>query len=159
MTRKNIHILLLTVLLIISCDKLSPFAGKPSLPKTMIPLPTYYSIDSINDFKILNIQEPIKLSLNQNFTVTGWAVDILAKDAAGGVIIDIDGKLYSAHYGGDRKDVANFYKMPTYEYSMFIAQIPASIIGPGKHVLSIKILTKDKSAYYSTEQRVLFEIN
>jgi len=131
---------------------------EPSLPKTRIPLPTHSSIDSINDFAILKIQEPIKLSLNQNFTVTGWAVDILAKDAAGGVIIDIDGKLYSAHYGGERKDVANYFKVPGYQYSLFVARIPASIIGQGKHTLCLKVLTNDKRAYYSPEQQVMFEI-
>jgi len=98
------------------------------------------------------------IPLKENVVVAGWAVDVLSKDAAGGVIIDIDGKLYAAYYGGERQDVADAYKNPAYRYSSFASSMPALTIGPGKHTLSLKVLTNDKNAYYSPEQKVVLEI-
>jgi hypothetical protein len=156
---KNTMLLLITVFLIVSCSKFNPTEEKLSLPKTCIPMPTQCSIDSINGISINQKQQPIiTVSLNQNVIVTGWAVDVLAKGAAGGVIIDIDGKLYSSFYGGDRLDVSDYYKNTEYRYSSFISSIPAIRIGPGKHTLSLKIITKDTTAYYSPEQKVVFEL-
>ena len=151
-------ILLLTILLILSCNKVNPIEDKPSLPKKQIPMQTQCSIDTINNIFINQKQQPIVIPLKTNVVVSGWAVDVLSKDAAGGVIIDIDGKLYAAYYGGERQDVAEAYKNPAYRYSSFASSMPSLTIGPGKHTLSLKVLTNDKNAYYSSEQKVVFEI-
>jgi hypothetical protein len=150
--------LLLTVLLILSCNKFKTAEEKLSLPKKQIPMQTKCSIDTINNILINQKQQPIVIFLEENVVVSGWAVDILAKSVAGGVIIDIDGQLYEAYYGGERQDVADFLKNQAYRYSLFASSFPASTIGRGKHILSLKVITNDKTAYYSSEQKVLLQI-
>jgi len=92
------------------------------------------------------------------FIFIGWAVDSQAKDTAGGVYIEIDGKLYWAYYGFPRDEVVTHFNIPAYSASGFQLAIPESSVGKGQHTLSIKILTKDKKAYYSTEESVSFEV-
>jgi len=154
----GIFIILTTVILIISCSKSTPPKEKVSLPPTQVSSQTLYYIDTINGLVINQQKQPIPLSTDKNLIVSGWAVDEKAKDVSGGVLIDIDGKLYPSTYGTDRPDVADAYKTPSYKNSGFISEIPISEIGKGQHTLSIKILTKDKKAYYSPKTEVLFEI-
>jgi hypothetical protein len=150
--------ILATVILIISCSKSTPPKEKVSLPPTQVSSQTPYYIDNINGLGISKQKQPIPLSTDKNLIVSGWAVDGEAKDAAGGVVIAIDGKLYPSTYGIDRPDVADAFKTPSYKNSGFKSEIPVSEIGKGLHALSIKILTRDGKAYYSPEGKVLFEI-
>jgi hypothetical protein len=94
----------------------------------------------------------------QFVTVTGWAVDAWAKEAAGGVYIDVDGKIFPAYYGLERGDVAQVFKEPAYHYSGFEGSIRASKLGEGMHALSIVVLTSDKERYYGPHQKVDLEI-
>jgi hypothetical protein len=157
-TIKYHAILLLIILLIASCNKFNPAEEKLSLPKKYIPMHTQCSIETINDISIKQKQQTIEINSNQDVIITGWAIDVLNKGAAGGVIIDIDGKLYPSYYGGDRPDVADYYKNPEFRYSSFASTIPAIKIGPGKHTLSLKIITYDKTAFFNSDQSVMFEM-
>jgi hypothetical protein len=155
----TISMILATVILIISCSKSTPPEKKGLLPTTEVSSQTpYYIIDTINGLAINNQKQPIPLSTDKNLIVSGWAVDGEAKDAAGGVVIAIDEKLYPSTYGGARPDVADACKTPSYKNSGFKSEIPVSEIGKGLHTLSIKVLTRDGKAYYSAKGKVLFEI-
>jgi hypothetical protein len=154
----TISIILTTVILVISCSKSTPPKEKVSLPPTQVSSQTLYYTDTINGLVIDQQKQPIPFSTDKNLIVAGWAVDEKAKGVAGGVLIDIDGKLYPSTYGTDRPDVADAYKTPSYKNSGFVSEIPISEIGKGQHTLSVKILTGDRKAYYSPEAKVMFEI-
>jgi len=119
---------------------------------------TLYFIDNINNIKIEKQKKPVILKGAKTVVIRGWAVDSEAKDEAGGVYIDIDGKFYPSLYGFNRADVAEAYHVSSYQYSGFEGDILVSEIGNGLHKLSLKILTKNKKSYYSPEQTFLFEL-
>jgi hypothetical protein len=90
--------------------------------------------------------------------LTGWAVDAENESVAGGVYVDIDGKLFPAFYGVERQDVADSYGIPSYRYSGFERAIPLSEIGAGAHELSVIVLSADKTKYYQPDKKVSLEV-
>ena len=86
--------------------------------------------------------------------VGGWALDAANKSLAGGVYVDIDGELFPAFYGTDRRDVADSSGVPSYRFSGFERDILVSDIGAGAHELSLIVLTSDRKGYYRSDQRV-----
>src|SRR5262245_61653884 len=117
-----------------------------------------FALDNLNEHVISQETQPIVISQYQpHVVVRGWAVDVGVKDLAGGVYVDIDGKLYPAYYGGDRKDVADHFQVQAYRRSGF--QRPVLDLNAGLHTLSIAVLTRDQKAYYKPEQTVTFEIS
>ena len=119
---------------------------------------TDFSIDVLNDVVVCGEKEPLFLSFEEDMVfVRGWAADRLAGDISGRVYIDIDGKVYSAYYGLERPDVAEAYNRLSYKYSGFEALISALQAGKGRHCLSIKILSKDGTYFYSPEKKIFFE--
>jgi hypothetical protein len=90
--------------------------------------------------------------------LTGWAVDDENESTAGGVYVDVDGKLFPAFYGSDRQDVADSSGVPSYKYSGFERAIPVSEIGAGAHELSIIVLTASKTEYYEPDDKVTLEV-
>ena len=104
---------------------------------------------------------------NRSFVVTeegsfielaGWAVDADNESVAGGVYVDVDGKLFPAFYGAERGDVAKSLGDPSYRYAGFDRAIPVSEIGGGTHELSIVVLTSDREGYYRPGQKVVIEV-
>jgi hypothetical protein len=137
--------------------------GKPKkytvseLPVAILPTQTRFSIDAINDRIVQQRAQPIILAQEHScIVVKGWAVDNHAKDVAGGVYIDVDGKLYPANYGMDRKDVAELFNDPSFRYSGYEGVI--ANLNQGHHLLSLRVLAKDMRAYYKPAQAVAFEI-
>jgi hypothetical protein len=90
--------------------------------------------------------------------LTGWALDDENESVAGGVYVDIDGRLFPAFYGAERQDVADSYGIPSYRYSGFERAIPLSEIGAGIHELSVITLTADKTEYYQPDKKVPLEV-
>lgn len=82
-------------------------------------------------------------------SVTGWAVDQRAKEAAGGVYVEVDGSIFPASYGSTEERVAEKFSAPDYAQSGFTARVPVLKLDPGKHELSLIVLTHDKQAYYT----------
>jgi hypothetical protein len=126
-----------------------------------------YEINSINTHsfrKRKKGKKPINISeREQLLVVKGWAIDAETEDTAGGVYIDIDGKFYRASFGselreGIRGGISDPKEMNIGRNCGYIGVIPISEIGLGPHTLSINILTKDKTAYYKTEEKILLEI-
>ena len=129
--------------------------------KGPLPYETSYSIDIVGDVPIYNKQRPlpiIKIGRKKDLLITGWAVDDRAKLPAGGVEVNIDGKLYPAIYGLDRPDVAKACEIPAYRMSGFKASIPLADVGKGEHFLALKILTNDKKAYFPAGEKIKIEI-
>jgi hypothetical protein len=145
--------------------KIEKWMKKETLPSlaSLSPLSasTIFSIDAINNyvFKVHNGKKSITLSKDEPFlTVKGWAVDAQAKALAGGVYLELDHKLYPASYKLYRPDVAAHFQVPAYKHSGFEGDIPIYELEPGRHILTLKILTKDKKAYYNPPETVVLEI-
>jgi len=90
--------------------------------------------------------------------VVGWAVDTRNASPAGGVYVDVDGRLYPAFYGTDREGAAGSPGPASYRYSGFERAIPVSEIGAGAHELSIVVLTSDGKSYYRNDLGTILEV-
>ena len=107
-------------------------------------------IDQIGDVKNPLGMPTIEVTLKDNLTVTGWAVDGIQHAAAAGVDVVIDRVPYAALYGGDRPDVANTFQNPSYRFAGFEFRTPASRLNLGRHTIAIRILLADRKAYHQT---------
>jgi hypothetical protein len=118
-----------------------------------------FAIDALNNRPAA---PPALLYVDSNtedvITIAGWAVDPESKKEAGGVFVSIDGKDIPAEYHGERKDVAEVHGNPNYASSAFFASFPTSLIGKGKHVLSLKVVTNGRDGYFQPEQPITFEV-
>ena len=88
--------------------------------------------------------------------VRGWAVE--KEDAAGGVVVEIDGRRYAASYGLSRTDVANNLGSRRYRHVGFEASIPLSRIAVGAHTVSLKVRGADSETYYNCESSVPLDV-
>jgi hypothetical protein len=125
-----------------------------------LPYETDHTIDTIGNITISNKGRPlpvIEIAGKKDLLITGWAVDDRAKLPAGGVEVNIDGKLYPAVYGLDRPDVAKAYDIPAYRMSGFKASIPFADIGKGEHAMALKVYTNDKKKYFSSGEKIKFK--
>jgi hypothetical protein len=115
----------------------------------------FYSVDIVNG-KPLPKDRSVSVAANDGeVTMAGWAVDHQAEAGAGGVYVGIDGrKEVRAVYGLQRKDVASFYSNPRYAASGFVVSIPTSLMGKGRHTLTLKVIRADRQGYYETDQRI-----
>ena len=159
----RIFVMVLTTAMImlgtLSCAETKKTTEKKiSLPKVKLTSQTQYTIDEFCGLGFGQIQQPIEISADKDFTISGWAIDEKEKTISGGVVIDIDAKLFLANHEMPRPDVASVLKNPALENAGFSAKIPISELGKGQHTLTLNILTKDKKAYYSPEQKVVFEV-
>lgn len=125
-----------------------------------IPTPTLYEVDTIGGKAVNQQEQPITIPADQpSIGITGWAIDFRNERAAGGVYIKIDDERFPAFYGRGKGRVAARFGNPAYRFSGFEQTIPASKIGPGKHELSIIVLTSNRERYYEPpEQKIVFEI-
>lgn len=90
--------------------------------------------------------------------LTGWAVDADNESAAGGLDLDLDGRLFPAFYGEERQDVASSSGVPSYRYSGFERALPVSEVGAGAHELSVVVLTSDRRGYYQPSRKIDLEV-
>jgi hypothetical protein len=86
----------------------------------------------------------------QDITVSGWAVDTAARQAAGGVEVVVDGRGFKAEYGMDRVDVSAGLNEPLYRRSGFQFVFPPKTLPPGAHSVSLRIITANLDGYYDT---------
>jgi hypothetical protein len=85
----------------------------------------------------------------ETLTITGWAVDKQVNDVASAVFIIIDDEIHiPVIYGLDRPDVASSLKNPNFRFSGFMATFSFSILGMGKHSVSLEIVSKSGNYYY-----------
>ncbi len=126
-------------------------------PLSIVP---FHSIDMVNgQSKDLPKLLSLDVAKGDQLTLQGWAVDQNNAKAAGGVFITVDERLeIPALYGLERPDVADFHGNNNYRYSGFEASVPASVIGPGRHVIAIKVISADKKEYYQPVQVLTVDI-
>jgi hypothetical protein len=120
-------------------------ADLKSLTASKAGTPNYLdSINGISDLTHGTAHIPRLSELN----VTGWAVDVAAKQPASKVYIELDGKYYLAQYGLARPDVSTVLTEPKYAYSGFMASIPGPF-GDGEHHATVQIVNAAGTAYYT----------
>ncbi|HEX5000022.1 MAG TPA: hypothetical protein VFY29_17505 [Terriglobia bacterium] len=105
------------------------------------------AVDRIGDIPNPAEKQPIQIKIDQNLDMSGWAVDEGAQSLAGTVDVVIDGKPFPAVYGSDRPDVAAHFKNPELGKSGYTFSVAARGLGPGKHVLTVRPMTADKTKY------------
>ena len=119
-------------------------------------------LDSINNVIVYTITNKISFNIadTKYLSFSGWAIDSLASDLAGGVYIVIDKtNMFRALYGLKRIDVAEYFNTPQYMYSGFRCNIPIEKVGKGSHKLKLYVINNDYSGYYLIEQELIIEIN
>src|SRR5215510_14159519 len=90
-----------------------PAIGCPPYSSENMPQRALCAIEQIGDLKGAPLGMPtIEVTLKDNLTVTGWAVDGIQRTAAARVDVVIDRVPYAALYGGDRPEVANVFQNP-----------------------------------------------
>jgi len=96
---------------------------------------------------------------DQAVILQGWMVDEKASKSAAGVFVSVDGKYdLPAKYGFNRNDVAKYYNIDDYKSSGFGAIIPTSLLGKGKHILTLKIVAADETGYYEFHEKINIEV-
>lgn len=139
----------------------NPQAALPPLSElSRVPSPPLAAVDGISGKKAPSSPEKVVPTPGDasSLKVGGWAVDERSKKAAGGVYVSVDGELYPAFYGLPRPDVAQGYGVGAYRNSGFERAIPLEEVGPGRHEISLVVLTRDRERYYEPTQRMLIDI-
>jgi hypothetical protein len=93
-------------------------------------------------------EHPVEIAGLDQVVVRGWAIDPASKSTAAGVDIVIDNIPYSARYGVDRPDVADYFKAPAYLKSGFEFSMPASFLAAGRHALAVRVVQAGRQLYY-----------
>jgi hypothetical protein len=130
----------------VNIGALSPIEGSP-----------LFGINLLNNQSISTA--PAVVDANKDaITILGWAVDPAARKSAGAVFVDIDGMDIQAKYPTERMDIAAAQNNPAYAHSGFSASFPISLIGKGKHTLSLKIVTNALDGYYQSTPGIALEV-
>lgn len=108
-----------------------------------------FSLDVINDAQD-PLNKPATISAGGPVTLAGFGFDPVAKAPAGGVDIVIDGVAYATAYGHQRKDVGDYFKAPSLEYTGFTVTLPAGVIKPGQHQAIVRVVAADKAGYFDS---------
>lgn len=91
--------------------------------------------------------------------VSGWAVDAFSGGASGGVYIEVDGEPFPAFHGRSQADQrGGILTGAPLVFSGFERDIPLSEIGPGRHELSVVVVTSDRERYYEPNEEVVIDI-
>ena len=132
----------------------------PSRNLNSIQESTSYSLDYINNEAVNQNDAVIDLQDDKDYLIVkGWAIDKKNNNLAGGVYIDINGKLFPAVYRIPLPDVAKSFNNPLFRLCGFERVIPFYSIGKGEYEVSLKILTKDKKAYYVSDKLAKVKIH
>jgi hypothetical protein len=118
-------------------------------------------LESLNNASAVEIPEIEILELGGKsamLLVPGWAFDSSARLPASAVLIELDGKLYPANYGGERLDVAALFKSGELSRTGFQWGLPAWKLGRATHEISLKILSSDGKGHYDTRKKNHFRI-
>jgi len=91
-------------------------------------------------------------------TACGWAVNSAGDDLVGAVFLVIDDVVYPTYYGQPRDDVAKGLKNKTIKACGFQRQFSTRQLGAGPHRVALKVLTKDRTAWFRPLPPVEFTI-
>ncbi len=103
---------------------------------------------------------PLRIGVDDELFVRGWAVDEHGRGAAAGVVLVIDGKHeVMALYGIPRPDVAAARNDDGFLRTGFTAKIAAAGLDPGMHAVACYVVARDGSGAYRTGQQFDFEVS
>jgi hypothetical protein len=108
-----------------------------------------FFVDQVGTSSSPRVAAEIPVQSTTPFVVSGWAADFAAGPVSG-VEIAIDQKPYTAAYGLDRPDVAATLKNPAYAKSGFQFTMPSSQFSKGAHVITVRVINKDRNGYFET---------
>jgi hypothetical protein len=128
-------------------------------PLKTVPLKSSYSIDTIlqgGSSQPVAGDRAVTVHVKQNrsFIVVGWAVDSVARKAAAGAYITIDGvRQIPALYGNARPDVSSVLGYEASDCG-YAALVDADTVTPGRHVLGIAIIDAAQNEIYEESSSV-----
>ena len=82
-----------------------------------------------------------------------WAVDWPLGDLAGGVTFVVDGVEHPARYGLPSAEAVKRLGSNKFSHAGFCCAVPASELSRGLHMISLKVLTRDRTAVYKSPPR------
>ena len=92
--------------------------------------------------------------------VSGWALDGATGRPSSAVFVDIDGKFQvPALLGLNRQDVVDMRRNPDARYAGFQAEVATSLVGPGRHRLSILIVPENRAGFYLGEHTITLDVS
>jgi len=112
------------------------------------PTPADLNLEVFNGAVLHGAEEGLQARAQDGLTLVGWAM--WERSAAGGVQVAIDDQLFNASYGASRTDVASHFNNPALTSSGFTFKLPADVIPPGQHVLTVHVLSPDGTAFRSS---------
>lgn len=92
------------------------------------------------------------------FEISGWAVDGPAGRPAAGVVVVIDGREFPATYGSDRQDVGKHFGNQVMAPSGFAVTLKGDDLAPGRHTLTIRVVSADGRGFYAPAETYVLEI-
>jgi hypothetical protein len=119
--------------------------------------PAFGGVDGINGVSSPKAGVVVPI-VGDKVEIAGVYVDAINADAAAGVLVLIDDKVYETVYGGERADIAKALNNPKYLKSQFYASIPTAKIGVGQHDVKIRVIASDRSGYYDSDWTAKFDI-
>jgi len=111
--------------------------------------PTAHSLEWVADEIAPFVRRPVRVSLDGDVSVTGWAVDRPHEDVAAAIDVVVDETPVPALYGIDRPDVASALGSQRYRGSGFAARLRGHQIGAGTHTVSVRIVSADRQCFYT----------
>ena len=106
-------------------------------------------VEKINDTTVYGQPPPVVIEpVSTVLSVSGWCVDDRAQGAAGGVYLELDGRLYPALYGLERPDLARGFGSEAYRFTGWDRFILLPKMKSRTHRLSVFALSADRKRYY-----------
>ncbi len=121
---------------------------------------TSYALDEINHFRYVGKSKiVIDYDKEDDFTFSGWLVSAKDYSLEGGVIGIVDDRhVIPAKYKLSRADVAEYLANSKSTCCGYAGSCPLSLLGKGKHVLSLAAITADQMHYYRLKTTYYFWI-
>lgn len=134
--------------------------GEPKPPvervdSSLIPEPTPadLNLEVFNGSVLHGGEGEIQARAQDGLTLIGWAM--WESSLAGGVQIAVDDQLFNASYGAARADVASHFRNSALTSSGFSFSLPAHVISPGQHILTVHVLNPEGTAFRSSPTYLL----
>lgn len=134
-------------------DPLTPgFAHLPASGEALA------AIDSLDG--MLPGAGPFRYGRGHSLRIDGWALDRAVAGQAAAVYIVLDGSTtYRANYGQQRPDIAARLEAGGATGLGFVVTLPAELFSPGRHWLTVRVVSHDRQAYADAAQPVWIEVH
>lgn len=113
------------------------------------------NLDFLGDteFHIDNISNSVCFLENEKdqfefFLINGWATDIRANTASGGVVADVNGQRIQSQFVYRRPDLVNLFSNSALFYAGWGLKIPIRFLIPGENLITYQVLNNSRTGYY-----------